>query len=190
MAHTPQLSVVRPEPLALTSTEFLELKARSEHTARGMDNRIACKKLAETSHLFVGPRQYRVCACRCGAAPLPGFPGVYASDECETRDRRAKGLKVRPKAKRERVSQKGDRPAPSPKVSRYSRGGGGGEWYPPAKSRSQVRWAKHALEEIAAGRHVDTQMCAEEIKALAATPEDGLPWRAADLKATKKAKEA
>jgi hypothetical protein len=33
-------------------------------------------------------------------------------------------------------------------------------------------------------------MSVEEIRTLAATPEDGLPWHAADLKATKKAKEA
>jgi hypothetical protein len=101
MAHTPQLTVARPEPQPLTRTEFLELKARSEHSAGGMDNRIARKKLAETSNLFVGRCQYRVCACRCGAAPLPGFAGVFAIPERETRDRRAKGLKVRPKVKRE-----------------------------------------------------------------------------------------
>jgi hypothetical protein len=184
MAHTSQLTVVRPEPLALTSTKFLELKARSEHSVRAMDNRIACKKLAETSNLFVGPHQYRVCGCQCGVAILPGFTGVYASGECETRDRRAKGLKVRPKVMRERDSQKEGNPAPSPKVSRYSREGRGGEGYPPAKSRSQFRWARYALSEINAGRHVDTSMSVEEIRALAATPEDGLPWHVAHLKAT------
>jgi hypothetical protein len=164
MAHTPQLTIVRPEPLALINAEFLELKACSEHSARAMDNKIACKKLAETSNLFTGPRQYRVCACKCGAAPLPGFPGIYASDECETRDRRAKGLKVRPKAKRRKVFWKGGEHTPSPNVSRYSREGDSGEGYPPAKSRSQVRWAKRALEELEAGREVKTQMCIEEIK--------------------------
>jgi hypothetical protein len=155
-----------------------------------MDNRIAYKKLAETSNLLVGLRQYRVCACGCGAAPLPGFAGIYASPKCETRDRRDKGLKVRPKVTRERDSQKEGNPAPSPKVSRYSREGRVGEGYPPAKSRSHFRWARYALSEINAGRHVDTSMSVEEIRALAATPEDGLPWHAADFKATKKAKEA
>jgi hypothetical protein len=58
---------------------------------------------------------------------------------------------------------------------RYFREGDSGEGYPPAKSRSQVRWAKRALEELGAGRGVKTQMCIEEIKALAATPEDGMP---------------
>jgi hypothetical protein len=130
MARTPQLTIVRPEPLALINAEFLELKARSEHSARAMDNKIACKKLVETSNLFTGPRQYRVCACKCGAAPLPGFSGIYASDECETRDRRAKGLEVRPKAKRRKVFWKGGERTPSPKVSRYSREGDSGEGYP------------------------------------------------------------
>ena len=58
---------------------------------------------------------------------------------------------------------------------RYFREGDSGEGYPPAKNRSQVRWAKRALEELEAGRKVKTQMCIEEIKALEATSEDGMP---------------
>jgi hypothetical protein len=60
--------------------------------------------------------------------------------------------------------------------------------YPPAKSKSQIRWARFALEQIAAGRHVETSMSVDEIRALAATPEDGLPWKAASPRP--KAKEA
>jgi hypothetical protein len=74
--------------------------------------------------------------------------------------------------------------------TRYYRKSGSVGEYPPAKSRSQIRWAKRALEDLEAGRDVETQMCVEEIKALAATPEEGLPWRAANLRDNRKVKEA
>jgi hypothetical protein len=191
MDNTLQLTVIRLEPPFLASTGFLELKAISEHSTRVMDNKIACKKLAETSNLFTGPRQYRVCACKCGTALLPSFIGRYASEECMSRSGRGHQAKAPRKAPPEKVSLKEGDSAPSPKVSRYCREGRAEVGFPPAKSRCQIRWAKQALQDIEQGREVETQMCMDEIRALAETPEAGLPWRTSDLRrSAQKAKEA
>ena len=179
MRSNPVLSVVHPETPALMRAGAAEARIESARSGRRMDDRLAARRLAETSALLIGPRVFRGCRCGCKATLMPAFDGIYASQECEDKDRTARGLKVKSKG---RIKDTPQDLSPSI-VPRYLRKGGSAEEYPPAKSRSQVRWAKRALEEIEAGRPVETQMCVAEIKALAATPEEGLPWRAADLRA-------
>jgi hypothetical protein len=180
----PILTIVRPEIPALARPDAAESRIKSARSLRRMQDMSVAHKLAETSALLTGPRVFRSCRCGCRAALLPGFDGIYASPECEDRDRVAHGLRPKSKGKVKATSQG----APPSQVSRYVREESVRAGYPPAKSRSQIRWAKFALEQIAAGRHVDTRMSVDEIRALAATPEDGLPWKVNSPKP--KAKEA
>ena len=60
--------------------------------------------------------------------------------------------------------------------------------WPKAVSVAQIAWAKRQLQYLDAGGSVDTPR--EALVALAETDPTGLPERAADKKATKRAKSA
>jgi hypothetical protein len=123
--------------------------------------------------------------CRCGVILWPGSPALVCSFEClaaeyggTLRRNQARQAKVDTTVRQARLEAES-----AAAVEDFLAKIDGPER---ATSKAQVKWAQWQLKKVAAGAIPPCSM--ERLRALAATPMDGLPERA--KKARKPAKEA